>query len=209
MSDAHDHHDDHASPIRTPKQLIAAVAGFFLFTVIGIILLVKFVTTAKLTAEGSDAMSPQQIAARLRPVADEGFTLIDPRAPNQSRNAEAVSPASAPPAPASTAAAPAAVPPAPAAPAPSAAPATLAADAGQKLYQSACQVCHGAGIAGAPKFGDKAAWAPRIAQGPAVLNDHAIKGYIGKAGVMPPKGGSSASDDEVKAAVEYMVDAAK
>lgn len=193
MSDAHDQHDDHASPIRTPKQLIAAVAGFFLFTVIGIILLVKFVTTAKLTGEGSDAMSPQQIAARLRPVADEGFTLIDARAPNQLQNAEAVSPAPAPPAPASDAAA----------------PATLAADAGQKLYQSACQVCHGAGIAGAPKFGDKAAWAPRIAQGPAVLNDHAIKGFTGKAGVMPPKGGSSASDDEVKAAVEYMVNAAK
>jgi cytochrome c5 len=207
MSDAHDQHDDHASPIRTPKQLIAAVAGFFLFTVIGIILLVKFVTTAKLTAEGSDAMSPQQIAARLRPVADEGFTLTDPRAPNQSRNAEAVSRAS--PAPASNAAAPAAVQPAPAAAAISADPAKLAGDAGQKLYQSACQVCHGAGIAGAPKFGDKAAWAPRIAQGPAVLADHAIKGFTGKAGVMPPKGGSSASDDEVKAAVEYMVNAAK
>jgi cytochrome c5 len=204
MSDAHDQHDDHASPIRTPKQLIAAVAGFFLFTVIGIILLVKFVTTAKLTAEGSDAMSPQQIAARLRPVADEGFTLIDARAPNQPRNAEAVSPASPHPAPASTVAAPA-----PAAAAPSAAPAKLAADAGQKLYQSACQVCHGAGIAGAPKFGDKAAWAPRIAQGPTVLADHAIKGFTGKAGVMPPKGGSSASDDEVKAAVGYMVNAAK
>jgi cytochrome c5 len=197
MSDAHDQPDDHASPIRTPKQLVAAVAGFFLFTVIGIILLVKFVTTAKLTGEGSDAMSPQQIAARLRPVADEGFTLIDPRAPNQLQTTAA------------PAQAPAAVQPAPAAPAPSAAPAKLAADAGQKLYQSACQVCHGAGIAGAPKFGDKAAWAPRIAQGPAVLNDHAIKGFTGKAGMMPPKGGSSASDDEVKAAVEYMVNAAK
>lgn len=194
MSDAH---DDHASPIRTPKQLVAAVAGFFLFTVIGIILLVKFVTTAKLTGEGSDAMTPQQIAARLRPVADEGFTLIDARAPKQLQTAEA------------PAQAPAAIQASPASPATSAAPAKLAADAGQKLYQTACQACHGAGIAGAPKFGDKAAWAPRIAQGPAVLADHAIKGFTGKAGMMPPKGGSSASDDEVKAAVEYMVNAAK
>ena len=195
MSDAHDHHGGHASPIRTPKQLVAAVAGFFLFTVIGIILLVKFVTTAKLTAEGSDAMSPQKIAERLRPVADEGFTLTDARAPKQVQATEARAPAAGQSAPAAAAI--------------SAAPAKLAGNAGQTLYQSVCQGCHGAGIAGAPKFGDKAAWAPRIAQGRAVLADHAIKGFTGKAGMMPPKGGSSASDDEVKAAVEYMVSAAK
>ena len=69
-------------------------------------------------------------------------------------------------------------------------------------------MCHGAGIAGAPKLGDKAAWAPRIEQGSAVLLEHAIKGFSGKAGMMPAKGGSSASDEEVKAAVEYMVNAA-
>jgi cytochrome c5 len=69
--------------------------------------------------------------------------------------------------------------------------------------------CHGAGIAGAPKYGDKAAWAPRIAQGSNVLYDHALKGFQGKAGVMPPKGGSSAPDADVKAAVDYMVAAAK
>ena len=64
-------------------------------------------------------------------------------------------------------------------------------------------------MAGAPKFGDKAAWAPRIKQGSATLYDHAIKGFQGNAGVMPPKGASTASDDEVKAAVDYMVNAAK
>ena len=69
--------------------------------------------------------------------------------------------------------------------------------------------CHTAGIAGAPKFGDKLAWAERIKQGPAVLHEHAIKGYQGKAGMMPAKGGSSASDDEVKAAVDYMIAAVK
>ena len=81
--------------------------------------------------------------------------------------------------------------------------------AGKKLYESVCTACHGAGIAGSPKFGDKTAWAPRIAEGLDALYDHAIKGYQGKAGVMPAKGGSSASDDEVKAAVRYITDASK
>jgi len=66
-------------------------------------------------------------------------------------------------------------------------------------------MCHATGVANAPKFGDKAAWAPRIAQGVPVLVQHAISGK----GAMPPKGGSSASDAEVRAAVEYMVNAAK
>ncbi|RZA30088.1 MAG: hypothetical protein EOP02_02630 [Proteobacteria bacterium] len=63
--------------------------------------------------------------------------------------------------------------------------------------------------AGAPKLGDKAAWADRINQGQNVLYEHAIKGFQGKAGMMPPKGGSAASDDEVKAAVDYMAAASK
>lgn len=83
------------------------------------------------------------------------------------------------------------------------------ADVGKKLYDTTCMACHGAGVAGAPKFGDKAAWAPRIAEGLDVLDDHAIKGYTGKSGMMPPKGGSNAPDADVKAAVKYMVDAAK
>jgi cytochrome c5 len=99
----------------------------------------------------------------------------------------------------------------PAAPAPAqaAAPAAADAGAGKALYSAACVACHGAGIAGAPKFGDKAAWAGRIAQGQATLYEHAIKGFQGKAGVMPPKGGSSAPDADVKAAVDYMVASSK
>jgi len=93
--------------------------------------------------------------------------------------------------------------------APAAAPAKVAADAGKKLYDSVCMACHTAGVAGAPKLGDKAAWADRIKQGVATLDEHAIKGFQGKGGVMPPKGGSQASDDEVKAAVEYMIAAVK
>ena len=111
-----------------------------------------------------------------------------------------------PVAPAAAMAAPVAAPAAPAAPA--AAP-KLAADAGKNLYNSVCMACHAAGIAGAPKFGDKTAWAERIKQGPATLYQHAINGYQGKNGMMPAKGGSAASDDDVKAAVDYMTAAAK
>jgi cytochrome c5 len=96
------------------------------------------------------------------------------------------------------------------APAPVAAtPAAAKAD-GKATFTTTCSVCHGTGIAGAPKFGDKAAWAPRIAQGTATLYQHALNGFQGKTGVMPPKGGNtSLSDDAVKAAVDYMVSAAK
>ncbi len=77
-------------------------------------------------------------------------------------------------------------------------------------YDTACAACHGQGVAGAPKLGDAAAWTERVAQGMDVMVDHAIKGYQGKEGYMPPKGGfANLSDDEVKAAVEYMVENSK
>ncbi len=76
---------------------------------------------------------------------------------------------------------------------------------GQDIYNRSCVVCHGAGITGAPKVGDAEAWAPRIDQGLPTLYDHAINGYMGNTGMMPPKGGAmSLSDDEIKAAVDYM-----
>lgn len=78
---------------------------------------------------------------------------------------------------------------------------------GVGLYDVACSACHSQGIGGAPKSGDKAAWAPRLAQGTAILYKHAIEGYQGKAGVMPAKGGrADVSDDLVKAAVDHMVE---
>lgn len=85
-----------------------------------------------------------------------------------------------------------------------------AEDKGKKLYDTSCMACHAAGVAGAPKLGDKANWAPRIAQGNDTLYTHAIKGYQGKAGMMPPKGGNmAAKDEDVKAAVDYMVSQGK
>ena len=75
------------------------------------------------------------------------------------------------------------------------------------LYEAVCKTCHGAGIAGAPKVGDKAAWAPRIAQGADTLHRHSIEGYTGKAGVMPAKGGrADLADELIAAGVDYMVE---
>jgi cytochrome c5 len=300
MSDAHNHHE---SAIRTPKQLIAAIIAGFLVPIICIVLLVQYVANADKIGAGSTSQTPEAIAARLKPVADEGFTLKDVNAPKTLQAGDAVfkavcaachatgaagapkvgdagawsarigqgyatlvehalkglrampakggnpdlddveveravvymanqsgakfkepevkaAPAAAASAPAATeAGAQTASATAPVTSSPTeqvkavtggdAGKATVSADAGKKLYDSACVACHGAGVAGAPKFGDKAAWAPRIKQGAATLYEHATKGFQGKAGVMPAKGGSSASDDEVKAAVDYMAAAAK
>jgi len=150
-----------------------------------------------------------------------GATFAEPQAPAAAAPA-AAAPAAAPMAATPMAAAPAAAPVAAAPMAAAAAPAAAAAaapvvvaaaaaaaapssDAGKKLYDSICMACHAAGVAGAPKFGDKAAWAPRIATGMDTLYASAIKGK----NAMPAKGGSGASDDDIKAAVQYMVAAAK
>ena len=293
-----DSHDDHSTGIKTPKQLIAAVVAGFIVPIIGIVLLVQYVASDNKVGAGSTAQTAEAVAARLQPVADKGFTLVDVNAPRtlqtgtQVYNAvcmgcHAAGVAGAPkvgdtaswsariaqgydtlvshaingykgqagqmpakggnpdlddvevaravaymanqagaafkePEPKAAAvavAAPEPVPVAASAVAPSAMPASpapapvavvkVSADAGKNLYNSVCMGCHAAGIAGAPKFGDKTAWADRLKQGQPTLYEHAIKGYQGKAGMMPAKGGSSASDDEVKAAVDYMAAAAK
>jgi cytochrome c5 len=77
----------------------------------------------------------------------------------------------------------------------------VAAGAGEALYKQACTVCHAAGVAGAPKLGDKAAWSARLGLGVEGLTASVIKGK----GAMPPKGGSAASDAEIQAAVQYML----
>ena len=83
--------------------------------------------------------------------------------------------------------------------------AALAAD-GKAVYEKTCTVCHAAGVAGAPKLGDKAAWEPRIAAGKDALVTSVTKGK----GAMPPKAGNAQlSDEEIKAAVDFMVGASK
>lgn len=78
---------------------------------------------------------------------------------------------------------------------------------GPQVYNQACLACHGAGIGGAPVLGDTGIWAPRIAQGLDTLVDHAINGFAGELGYMPPKGGRmDLSDAEITAAVEYMIE---
>ena len=102
------------------------------------------------------------------------------------------------PAPAPVAAAPAPAPAAPAAP---------ENTVGKSVYGKTCSMCHAAGVAGAPKPGDKADWGPRIAQGKDTLYKHAIEGFTGAKGLMPARGGAaSLGDDDVKAAVDFMAD---
>jgi cytochrome c5 len=164
-------------------QIAIAIAGGAAALVVALVLLAQHV--ASVGSAGNADMSPEAVARRIAPVA----LLVFDNAPA----APASAPAKAPgPAPAATAAAPA-----------------KAAD-GKATYTQICSVCHATALAGAPKFGDKAAWAPRVAQGSATLHDHAIKGFQGKAGMMPPKGGNGAlSDADVMAAVDYMVSQAK
>ncbi len=78
---------------------------------------------------------------------------------------------------------------------------------GPQVYNTACNFCHGTGAAGSPIVGDTDAWTARIAQGNDVLYQHAIEGFAGEAGVMPAKGGQMGlSDEEVIAAVDYMIE---
>jgi len=78
---------------------------------------------------------------------------------------------------------------------------------GKNVFDKVCALCHGAGVAGAPRPGDKVNWGPRIAQGNPMLYKHALEGFIGPQGVMPARGGggTSLSDADIKAAVDYMV----
>lgn len=82
--------------------------------------------------------------------------------------------------------------------------------AGKSTYNGACKVCHGSGLTGSPKFGDVDVWAPRIEKGMPQLVEHAIKGFTGDSGVMPPKGGRvDLSDKQVEQAVAYMVESSR
>lgn len=157
-----------------------------------------------MAAQGGGEFNNTEIARGVVYMANAaGASFPEPSAPAGSTAAAPTDAAAAPAAPAPAPAAPAENAAAPAAAAP-AAPAA-ASSAGKDLYNTTCVACHGSGVAGAPKFGDKAAWAPFIAQGMDTMVQKATQGI----GAMPPKGGSSASDADFKAAIQYMVDNAK
>jgi cytochrome c5 len=152
---------DHVSPIKTPQQLITVILLAFIVPIIVIVLLVKFVVGGASTSAGTNAMTPEEIAQRLRPV-----SRVDYLAPGASNHALL---------------------------------------GGQAVFQQVCTACHGAGIAGAPKVGDKGAWSPRIAEGFDTLVSHATNGYK----AMPAKGGDADLDPvEVGRAVAWMADQA-
>jgi cytochrome c5 len=153
---------------------------------------------------GAKFAEPQAPAAASAPAASAptsaAMSAAAPAAVAAVANAASAVPAATTAATAAATAVAAAAAPAAAKPA-----AASASDAGKKVYDTYCAACHVAGVAGAPKFADKAAWAPRIATGMDALYGSVIKGK----GAMPAKGGSPASDDDIKAAVQYMVAAAK
>ncbi|HUT41390.1 MAG TPA: c-type cytochrome [Gammaproteobacteria bacterium] len=128
-------------------------------------------------------------------------TAPEEAAPAKEATQPMVAPEAAPPAEAPEPAATAPAVEEPAADAP--AETQAAAVDGEQIYKSSCQVCHAAGVAGAPKAGDKAAWAPRIAKG----NNALLSSVMNGLNAMPPKGACmTCSDDELRAALQYLVD---
>ena len=171
-------HSDNQQVAHTIKNAVAIFAASIGLVLI-IFMLAQFAVGAYSghTRENDPAMSAAAIAERLKPVGEVNV------------NATAAAPVATTTV---AAAAPAATPPA----------AGAAADQGKTTYEAVCIACHGAGVAGAPKIGDKAAWSARVAQGKDLLYTSALKGK----GVMPAKGGNPAiADDAIKAAVDYLV----
>ncbi len=153
---AETHAEAHEGPIKTPKQLVVTVILAFIVPVLIIFLLINLVVSSSTRGAGSQALTPEAIASRIKPVA--GFALVDANAPKVFKT-------------------------------------------GQQVYESTCTACHAAGIAGAPKMGDAAAWAPLIGSGMEAMMKIALEGK----GAMPPKGGNpTLSDFEIQRAIVYM-----
>lgn len=161
MSDAHRHAEEHAhegpheGPIKTPKQLVWAVAASFIVPIIVIIMLTQFVATGEKEAAGTNALEAQAVAQRIHPVSSVEVKDLNDVATLKS---------------------------------------------GEQVFQAQCSACHATGAAGAPKFGDEAAWAPRIKNSFEALLNSALKGK----GNMGPQGGGDFSDLEIARAVVYM-----
>lgn len=165
--------EEHGTFIKTPTQLLVVVVLAFIVPIAAIFTIIHFVM-ADSPARNKPGMTDKDVAARIKPV---GSVELDTKAASP-------------------------LVPAPVVAAAPAADGKAAAPDGKAIYDASCQACHAAGVAGAPKTGDKAAWAPRLGAGAGALVATAIKGK----GAMPPKGGNlSLSDDAVKAAVDYMI----
>jgi cytochrome c5 len=193
--------EEHGNFIKTPKQLVIIVVVAFVVPIMFIILLSQLMTGDKKMRPDEQ---PTAVAERIKPIGE--LVVATPAVAPAPAPVAAAVPASAP-APVAAGATPA---PAPVAvpTIPVAAPTQTAATGGKgkTVYDTTCMVCHAAGIAGSPKIGDKAAWAPRIQTGIEALYSSALKGK----NAMPPKGGNvSLPDADIKAAVDYMVAQAK
>ncbi len=183
---ADQHHDPaDTGPESHPVKIAVAVFVGAILMVVGIMLLAQFaISTRPLGSGNEQANSPEAIAKR---IAHPVSLAVDAGKGQAAGSTPAASPVAV------------------AAVIPPAAVAGGAAGA-DGIYKASCAVCHAAGVAGAPKSGDKAAWAARIAQGKATLYKNAIAGFQGKFGVMPAKGGNAGlSDADVKAVVDLMI----
>lgn len=148
----------HESPVKTPGQLIAVIIASFAIPIILIVLFANYANHAFRSGAGTDALSDEQVAARVAPLAK--VDVKDANAPRTYKT-------------------------------------------GEEVYKAVCVTCHGTGAAGAPKFGNKDDWAPRISQG----FDTLLKTALAGKGAMPPRGGTSpddVSDYEIARAIVYM-----
>jgi cytochrome c5 len=166
-------------------NVFSMVIGLLVVVAIGIFIFARALGRTQDEAERNEAAYSQDIAIRIAPLSQEAVAGQD----NSALAIKSQTPEGA------GSAAVAAVP-----------------KNGKELFDQVCSACHGQGIAGAPKAGDKAAWAPRIAEGKATLYQHALNGYQGGpgGGVMPPKGGRTDLPDAlIKQGVDYMVSLAQ
>jgi cytochrome c5 len=156
MTQTHDDHIQHESPIKTPKQLIVVIVLAFVVPITCILLLASLVISSQAVDPSNPVMSADAVAARLKPAGE--VTIVDANAPKVVKT-------------------------------------------GQEVVTAVCSACHATGAAGAPKIGDKAAWAPRIKEG----LDGLLKNAIAGKGAMPARGGSpDLSDFELSRAIVYM-----
>ena len=171
--------EEESPSIKTPKQLITVVLCAFVFPITIIVLLTQYVTGDISAGNVDSVMYKELVAKRIVPVGSFVLVNSSPHVENsQNKKSGHIKPM---------------------------APPTVASSGAGKIeeiYSSSCSACHASGAAGAPKLGDKDAWAPRIKSGSEMLYNSAIQGKK----AMPPKGGNiSLSNEDVRAVVDYMV----